>query len=143
MTNADLLIGLISVLLGTAFYFLTTGLPPGYMKGIPGPAFFPRLITTGLIIIGILLIIKGIKDKKRYFTNSDKYKYLFYIIIATAVYVSLWIFELGTFIVNSFIYFSIIIYLLGEKRIKYTLAISAGFSIFTYYFFTKVLHILL
>ena len=145
--NADNVIAICVGFIGTILYYGSTTLKAGYLAGVPGPGFFPRLIAYGLIILSIILFINGLKKKKVYFGkavfSSVNFKYMVLIIIATTFYVFAWIFEVGTFIINSIIYFSIIVYLFGEKRILYVLGLSAGFTFFTFYFFTNVLRILL
>lgn len=147
MKNVDLIISVVIISLGILLYYGSTTLPTGFSPGVPGPDFFPRLMAIGLIILSVLLFIHWLKNKEIYldkgFFKTKAFKDLLFIILFTFIYVVAWIYEVGTFLINSFIYFSIIIYFFGEKRIFQILSISAGFSIFTFYFFTRVLHILL
>lgn len=147
MFNADNFIALFVGIIGIILFWGSTTLQSGYMPGVPGPGFFPRLISSGLIILSVLLFISGLKTKKTYFEKgffkSKNFKNLIWIVITTTFYVFAWIFEIGTFIINSIIYFPIILYLFGEKRIIYIFALSTGFTFFTYYFFTNILRILL
>jgi len=147
MLNADNIIAIFVGLLGIIMFWGSRTLPSGYMPGVPGPGFFPRLISYGLIILSIILLISGLKNRKTYFEKgffrSENFKDWIWIVIPTTLYVFAWIFEIGTFIINSIIYFSIIVYFFGEKRIPYILALSVGFSFFTFYFFTNVFRILL
>ena len=147
MKNADSIISIVVFSLGVLLFYGSTTLPPGFSAGVPGPGFFPRLMAIGLMILSIFLFVNGIKKKDVYFEKgffrTKAFKDLLFIILFTFLYVIAWIYEVGTFLINSFIYFSIILYFLGEKRIFQILSISAGFSIFTFYFFTRVLHILL
>jgi len=147
MKNVDLIISIVIISLGILLYYGSTTLPTGFSPGVPGPGFFPRLMAIGLIILSIFLFIHWLKKKEIYlekgFFKTKAFKDLLFIILFTFIYVVAWIYEVGAFLINSFIYFSIILYFLGEKRIFQILSISAGFSIFTFYFFTRVLHILL
>ena len=147
MINVDLIISIVIFSLGILLYYGSTTLPSGFSPGVPGPDFFPRLMAIGLIILSICLFIQWSRKKEIYlekeFFKTKAFKNLLSIILFTTIYVIFWILEIGTFLINSFIYFSIILYLFGEKRILQVLSISAGFSLFTFYFFTRVLHILL
>ena len=147
MINVDLIISIVIFLLGILLYYGSTTLPSGFSPGVPGPNFFPRLMAIGLVVLSICLLLQWLKKKEIYlekgFFNTKAFKNLLSIILFTTIYVIFWILEIGTFLINSFIYFSIILYLFGEKRILQVLSISAGFSLFTFYFFTRVLHILL
>jgi len=147
MINVDLIISIVIFSLGILLYYGSTTLPAGFSPGVPGPDFFPRLIAFCLIILAILLFISRLKKKEVYlekgFFKTKEFKNLLLIIVFTIIYVVAWIYEISTFMINSFIYFSIIIYFFGEKRLFHILSISAGFSLFTFYFFTRVLHILL
>ena len=147
MINVDLIISIVVFLLGILLYYGSTTLPAGFSPGVPGPGFFPRVIAFCLIVLAILLFISWLRKKEIYlekgFFKTKAFKNLLFIILFTTIYVVAWIYEAGTFLINSFIYFSIIIYLFGEKRIFQIISVSAGFSIFTFYFFTRILHILL
>ena len=147
MKNVDSIISVVFISLGILLYYASTTLPAGFSPGIPGPGFFPKLIAVGLIIFSIFLFVHGIKKKEVYlekgFFKTKAFKNLLLIILFTFIYVEAWVYGVGTFLINSFLYFSIILYFLGETRIFQILSISAGLSIFTFYFFTRVLRILL
>lgn len=147
MFNADTIIAVVVGIIGFTIFWGSNTLPSGYLPGVPGPGFFPRLIAYGLIFLSILLFINGIIRKKIYFDkiffSSLNFKYLVYIVLITIVYIFAWIFEIGTFIINSILYFAIIVYFFGEKRMVYIIGLSAGLTLFTFYFFTRVLRILL
>ena len=147
MINVDLIISIVIFSLGILLYYGSTTLPAGFSPGVPGSGFFPRVIAFCLIVLAILLFITWLKKKEVYlekgFFKTKEFKNLLLIVVFTIIYVVAWIYEIGTFMINSFIYFSIIIYFFGEKRLFHILSISAGFSIFTFYFFTQKLNILL
>jgi len=147
MKNADLIISVGVFSLGIFLFYGSTTLPAGFSPGVPGPGFIPQIVAVALIILSIFLFVDGLKKKEIYFEKgflkTKSFKNLLFIILFSIIYVVVWIYEVGTFLVNSFIYFSIILYFLGEKRIFQILSISVGLSIFTFYFFTRVLHILL
>lgn len=147
MVNADTMIAVVVGIIGFILFFASNALPSGYLPGVPGPGFFPRLISYGLIFLSILLFVNGVIKKRKYFDkiffSSLNFKYLVYIVLITIAYILAWIFEFGTFIINSILYFSIIIYFFGEKRIVYAIGLSTGITLFTFYFFTRVLRILL
>ena len=128
MLNADKVIDLFVGLIGILLFWGSTTLPAGYMPGVPGPGFFPRLISFGLIILASLLFIHGLKTNKRYFTKdfftNPNFKSFLWIISATIIYVLAWIFEIGTFVINSAIYFAVILYFFGEKRIIHIIGLE-------------------
>jgi putative tricarboxylic transport membrane protein len=61
MKKADQVIGIVVVILGIVTILLTRAFPPAAMRGTPGPAFFPRLISWGLIVCGVLLFFGSLK----------------------------------------------------------------------------------
>ena len=61
MKKADQIIGIVAVILGIVTILLTRGLPPPAMRGTLGPAFFPRLISWGLIVCGVLLFFRSLR----------------------------------------------------------------------------------
>ena len=61
MKKADRIIGIVVVILGIVVILLTRAFPPPAMRGTLGPAFFPRLISCGLIVCGMFLFFRSLR----------------------------------------------------------------------------------
>lgn len=65
MVKADRIIGLLLIAFGF-FFFLTSGsLPPAPVKGTPGPAYVPRLLSILLIVFAAILIVQSFRNPNR------------------------------------------------------------------------------
>ena len=63
----DLTFGAIAVLLAGAVWWLTSDFPE-LQGGHPGPSLFPRLVSAGLFVCGLLLLLKAWRART---TDSD------------------------------------------------------------------------
>jgi len=110
MINVDLVISIVIFSLGILLYYGSTTLPAGFSPGVPGPGFFPRVIAFCLIVLAILLFITWLRKKEIYlekgFFKTKEFKNLLLVVVFTIIYSLAWIYEIGTFMINSFIYFS-------------------------------------
>jgi len=66
--KGDTIPGLLSIGFGTLFFVpsLGMGFTASTSDGVPGPGFFPIIVSSFLIILGFILLVKGIKDKGKF-----------------------------------------------------------------------------
>ncbi len=65
MFKGDTIPGILSVAFGFLFLIpsIGFGVTSATSDGVPGPGFFPMIISVCLIALGLMLLIKGIRDK--------------------------------------------------------------------------------
>jgi len=60
ITRRDAIAGAILFVIGVTYGLLTVDLPNRSLPNTPGPAFFPRLITVGLIVLSMALFVQSV-----------------------------------------------------------------------------------
>lgn len=144
MLNGDLIFGIITSLIGLAWIFMSRKFPVGTADGVPGAGYFPIRVGIALIIVSIVLIIKGLKKKKKYFNvkewPKENIKVFLLTILSVVVFMVLWV--KMSYILASFILLIFLGYFYKVKLIK-NIIISVIFSIGTYLLFNNVFHVML
>lgn len=113
---------------------------PVTSDGVPGAGFFPFLMSSILIVLGIALMIIGIrqKGKVQYLNLSEEIKRnlirLLLVVVGMIVFLVLWqithLFFVWTFI------FSLYLNKVFERSLKFTLIYSVGITAVVYLVFT-------
>lgn len=142
--NAITIIAIIGVLLGVFWIKMSLGFPKGSADGVPGAGSFPIATSVLLIALAVIMIMTSIREDKLYF-NFHEMEYenklaLLLTIVACVVFVVLWYFT--NYIVASFV-LTTSLGVLYRIRFFNALVFSACFSVGTYFFFSKVLQVLL
>ena len=104
-----------------------------------GPSVIPRLWIIILIPLNIYLIIDVLRKKKKIEPKEENNKIVFGFIGLLILYL-ISIFYLGYFI-SSFVFLFIGMYMLGYRRYLTILLISAGWLLFSYLIFYKLLYV--
>jgi hypothetical protein len=60
INRRDAIAGAILLVIGVAYGLLTAALPNRSLPNTPGPAFFPWLITAGLIVLSVALLVQSV-----------------------------------------------------------------------------------
>ena len=60
MSAKNVVAGLVLLLIGLAYGFLAMQLPERSVPNVPGPAFFPGVVATIIVILSLALLIKGL-----------------------------------------------------------------------------------
>jgi putative tricarboxylic transport membrane protein len=136
MKKIDLLIGIFIIFFSLLLLFI---LIPNYIsysisfKDI-GPQFFPRIISYGLSILGVVIVLASIKDKenkknKNLFLKKSNLK-IGLMFIFSIIY--LYLIDLLGYLVPTIIMLGIFIRIYGEKRkvILFTIPIITSILIF-------------
>ncbi|MCY1152813.1 MAG: tripartite tricarboxylate transporter TctB family protein [Sphaerochaetaceae bacterium] len=147
MFYGDVIFGVITFLIGGIFLILSQGFSGGTSDGVPGAGFFPTILSILILISSLLLIIKGIKEKKHYFNIEkgvkslpENTKKLLITIIALLLFLILW--KYVNFIIGIASFILILNHVYGQKfstNIIYTLSTV----ICIYLLFGKVFHVML
>lgn len=125
MTNkvADILTGIVSILVAAVFYLQGGGLA---FESV----IFPKVIETFLVLTGIFMIVRGVRDntgEAKDKTDLD-YRRGFFIVFATALYLAAVTF-IG-FYVSSFVFLVLVSWFLGERGLTVkSLGISVIFAL--------------
>ena len=144
MIKADTIAGIISIILSITFFLSSLGFKSGTSDGVPGPGYFPIILSAMMGFIGVCLIIQGIRFKKRYFIIDDKIKKnlksFFLTILAIGVYLVLW--NIVPFIIRTPI-FLFSLNFIYKRELKYNILFSGITSASIYLIFNNLFHVML
>lgn len=133
MKKGDLLLGIICILLGAFTIIMSDNFPNEASD-------FPRLVSTIIIILGIMLLIQyfrhiaGNTNKNEEKINVSK---LIKVIMLSCLFIAYYLFvEALGYIIPTFLIVFLTIILLEYKNIKVNLILSATLSVFLYLVFT-------
>ncbi|MCS7202586.1 MAG: tripartite tricarboxylate transporter TctB family protein [Dictyoglomus sp.] len=134
--NWDVGIGIGIVILGIFILILTLGMPKSPL-GL-GPGDYPRVISYGLIITGIILIIQGLKEEpssqRIYSLNSLKRVGL--LVLLGLLYVYL-VHYIGFLYLTPFLMVATM-YLFGYKKLLWGIIISILFTLLVNFIFYNI-----
>lgn len=142
--SADVIFGIITAIVGVIWIALASQFQAGTKDGVPGAGYFPILVAAALILLSIVIIIQGIKNKKEYFNlkewGKENIKMFLMTIGIIAVFFVLWVFT-HYIVACLFMTFCLgLTYKLGWKK---SAVISVIFSLGTYFVFNNLLHVIL
>ncbi len=127
MKRADRIIALMLIAFGIFIFFSSAGLPPAPMKGTPGPAYVPRLLSILLIYSASVLLLFSFRQKDDLpLRREAKARQRLGGVILLAVLVPAGMAYLGfifTCFVSSLIFFQIL-----RVRAWFSLLLSAGLT---------------
>lgn len=128
---------------------LTSNLPIFMAANIPGPMFFPVILSSLLIILGSIFILQTIKHRNEikkelpkikvrdvFLHNHVKYPSIFLILSAMYIYT----FPLIGCILSTFLYSTILQRIFGRK-LRDAVLISLGIVVIIYILFLRVLRV--
>lgn len=144
MRVANYVFNIFVVLVSLYFLYLTIDFPASSTPGMPGPAFFPRvmlIVTIVLLVLDMVITFKG--DNQSSFFTSLEYEQAKYFIISIA-YILLFVFFLGKvhFILLASI-FTILFCKLFRLTWKGSIITAITLSVTIYLIFEKSFHVLL
>ncbi|NLL41886.1 MAG: tripartite tricarboxylate transporter TctB family protein [Firmicutes bacterium] len=147
--NALSVIGFLGVLLGIWWASMASKLPGGSADGTPGAGSFPMAISIVLIILGAILIYNGLRENVAYFARKKEISdamakenliAILLTVAGCALFVVLWYYT-HYLIANFLLMFGLA--LLYKVKLPKALIFGIAFSVGSYYFFSKVLQVLL
>ncbi|GAB4316343.1 MAG: tripartite tricarboxylate transporter TctB family protein [Pseudothermotoga elfii] len=136
----DFLSGLIVSILGLVFFLGTIGIKP--VKLGLSPADFPRLITVSMMILGVVLLIKGLlvkNDETKKKSDTSVFLKLICLVVMLFAYILL-MDKIGFLYLTPFLIFSCA-YLFGMKNLWLNIVLSIVVTISVYYVFSQVFKI--
>jgi len=123
----NLLYGVILIALSIFVIIYSTGFPKYTVRGqeLPGPNFFPTVLSIFLIAIGVYEILKDVVDnikKKKRIPKDDshitKRGFISIIIVVAGIILFVPFIELVGFKLGAFVFAAFLMYLLGVKIIN-------------------------
>lgn len=148
--NSTLLEGMFFIVLSVVLIVLSLAMFDGDNWMI-APGLFPLVLSCILLLLGVLLIVSGLRDIKalggKNNTESEKLfnrttlKLLGIMIFTTIMYA--YIMKLVGFYITSFIYLCCMMLFMGEKRLHVLLLVAAGSCGVMYGLFYKLLGLML
>ncbi len=142
MRNKNIIAGLFLTVLGLTYGYLTTGLPERSLPNMPGPSFFPWIITLCLLVLSVSLLVQGLRmaaDEPRSGDSDGRSFPAFLFLGVFAVYLALLPF-LG-FLLASIPFFAVLMALYGETRKLWITSLSFGVPVFLFLLFRDVFNI--
>ena len=104
-------------------------------------AFYPTVLFTTLLIVGLLLIYQGAKRKEKKPLPSINWKNILTVTALLGLYVFLMAYV--GFIISTTVFLLVAIYAFGERRKKVFLILPITTSIVVYYLFSTAFRIVL
>lgn len=134
MRTANLISSLMVIALAGAVYAMTLSFP-NLQGSETGPAFFPRLLSGLLCILGIILLAQSLRDRH----SKPEEPLLGVIIIMGLMLVYLFLFTWFGFTLSTpVVVFAFLLYVRVKKWIP-LIALPAGVTLFIYLLFVKFL----
>lgn len=140
----DTIAGILFILLAVAFLSIAWSFPSGTQDGVPGPGYFPIILSILLIVLSIAMIIIGIIKKTRFnFLDSlFKANMATFLLVNTTIiaYLALW--NSVHFMLNT----SALLIVLGmifRRSLVGNLIFSVVATTILYMLFNNVFHVML
>ena len=117
ITRRDAIAGAVLLVIGVVYGLLTASLPNRSLPNTPGPAFFPWLITVGLIVLSVALlvqsVVRGGGDSQQ--ATSDRFASR-WLVALTLFFVYLILLPYAGFLAVSVPFFAALMWLYGERN---------------------------
>jgi len=143
ITRRDAIAGAILLVIGVVYGLLTASLPNRSLPNTPGPAFFPWLITVGLIVLSVALLVQSVVrgDDSRQAT-SDRLASR-WLLALTLFFVYLILLPYAGFLAASVPFFAGLMWLYGERNRLVLALASIAIPVGLFYIFRLGFQILL
>lgn len=105
-----------------------------------GPAFYPRIVLTGMALLGLLVIVDAFR-KESGTVKLDGAGAVFGLIAITVIY-GIAMFWIG-FLLSSFVYIVTVSLALGYRRLLVIVPVAATYAVAVWFVFQEVLLIIL
>ncbi len=139
MKKYDYAISAIAIIFGFSIYFITRDVPKFY-NGSPGSAFFPRIIATVMIIVGIGMAINTYVKRTSYknevifnFASAGLRRVLWMFLAIIVAGISIYLFG---FILTSLWFTAAVIFIMEERRPLVLIISSIVLTLSVYLIFT-------
>ena len=144
MINADVIFGVVCIAFSIFWIIMSFNLPRG-MNGVPGPGYFPILLSIILIILSSILIYSGVKSKRIYFNFKEKNKEELITTITTPILIILFLIIWSHHVPYLLACFLFLLSLgfLYKINLKTNIISSLVLTVFTYFLFNTIFHTML
>lgn len=151
----DFIVGIVGLVIGLIFTYLSSGMPIMIAKGYPGPSFFPIILALASIIVGVFLMVRYFKKNKnihqpisslnkvflsRGLLRNQHVKNSILFLVAIATYIQL-IPYLG-FLLTSFTFLYVTQLIYGVPSVR-ALGVSVVVLVFLYMLFIVTLKVVI
>lgn len=142
----DRVAGLVSLVLGVIYFFATNNLPESAVADPIGPRAFPYIISTGMVIVGLILTLKReeLTEKNRAVifdlsTEKELMRDIGYTCVAGIIF-GLILDPVG-YLISAFLFMTAMMFITNGKRIFYNISIGLVFAFTTYGLFFGLLEV--
>ena len=144
MPMKNVILSIIMLLFGVWFAYLSSELPDRTIPNVPGPAFFPGIVSIFVIVISLSLLVKGLKGLRALpaFTHdvSFPYKAVFIVFMFLVFLVLL---PYAGFLLAGIPFFAGLMILCENRKPIHVLAGAIAIPVFLYFLFREAFTILL
>ena len=144
ITRRDAIAGAILLVFGLSYGLMTGALPNRSLPNTPGPAFFPWLITVGLIVLSVALLVQSLindgDDARHEISDGFLSRWL---VALTLFFVYLILLPYSGFLVASVPFFAALMWLYGERNRLVLALASVVIPVGLFYIFRLGFQILL
>lgn len=140
----DTIAGILFILLAVAFLSISWSFPSGTQDGVPGPGYFPIILSILLIVLSVTMIIVGIIKKTHFnfFDRVFKANMATFLLVNAVIiaYLALW--NSVHFMLNT----SVLLFALGmifRRKPVGNLVFSIVATTVLYMLFSHVFHVML
>ena len=138
--------GLVALVIGVVYFFATLRLPESAVADPIGPRAFPFIIAVGLLIAGLMLMLKKEKltEKNRaviftWATEKELVTNIGYTCVAGLAFGL--ILEPVGYLISTFMFMTAMMFIANGRRILYNISIALTFALSTYGLFFGLLDV--
>ncbi len=139
MGRKNIIAGIVLILIGIGYGYLASELPIRDVKGVPGPSFFPIIITLALIALSSAMFFQGLKQIRAGDAGEEislppkKVMIMLFVFLAFIAALP----YLG-FLYASIPFLTVMILLYGGRHKLLLIIAGPGIPLILYYFFRHV-----
>lgn len=138
--------GLVSLVIGVIYFFATRNLPESAVSDPIGPKAFPTMVAAGMIVVGLLLVLKREKvtPKNRAVlfdmaTEKELMRDIGLTCVAGLIYGL--ILEPVGYLITTLLFMTAMMFITNGRRTLYNLSVGLVFSLTTYGLFFYILDV--
>lgn len=141
MSRRNSAAGIVLLVFAFGYGYQTSRLPTRTLPNTPDPSFFPWLLTAALLILATALLVQGLRTTQASSSVSER-RFLLYPASALAVFfVYLLALPLLGFVAASIPFFTLLMLLAGERRLRWLLPTAICIPLGLYLLFNQVFQI--
>jgi putative tricarboxylic transport membrane protein len=144
MSIAGLVFTGVCIVIALVFMIPAFSFPGGTVDGAPGPGYFPIIVCTIIIILGVILGVSYTRKKEKYFQTNETERSNLPVLLVTggAVVIYTVAFMFIPFIPLTVVFLVFINWLYKRKWV-FNIIFSMVFTLILFFVFSKFLHVML